>query len=97
MVDEQHRRAAGRLVLVLCLFDSALAELLENLGADNTTQSGTPLTLPFGLALIGDSNGSPIAGSPEVDVLYYAREGVLGVGVPPSLPSAAGELLDSVR
>ena len=80
-------------VLVIATVDSELSERLDGLGATNTDAAGTPLNIPYQLELDGVTSGAHVADGPSFDVLYFAKSGVAGIGVPEELAEAVAQLL----
>lgn len=83
-------------VLLVGAFDSTLPSLLETYGVTNETVSERAITIPYELSLTGSLNGTLTAASPSFDDLYYAKENVLGIAVPPALAEQAEALIGSL-
>lgn len=89
--------APGLGLLVVGVFDSALPDILSELGAPNSTESALAVTIPYELQLTGSTSGVHDAELPSFDALYYAREDVLGVGVPAELAELAASLIATTQ
>jgi len=87
-------RRRSNAVLFFGVLGDDIPPTLRALGAVGADRDGTPLQVPFGFSLTGSTSGTHEAASPSVSVLYFAKTGLLGIGVPEELAEPARNIVN---